>query len=237
MYRRKQCTEGSSVQKAVVTSVQKEAVYRRKQFTEGSSDQCTKGSSLQKEAVTSVQKEAVYRKKQCTEGSSVRKEAVYRRKQCTEGSSDQCTEGSSVQKEAMYRRKQCSEGSSVQKEAVYRRKQFTEVVTSVQKEAVYRSSEQRTEGSNVPRHVAGWCRTGDLTHVRRCRPEEGHDDMVEHQGNIVESQQDQQTKLVAILSTECCYQTIQVLKLHDELSVSRLFTRNPEIQKEKELSY
>ena len=152
MFGRKQCTEGSSVQKAVVTSVQKEAVYRRKQFTEGSSDQCTEGSS-------------------------------------------------------------------------------------VQKEAVYRSSEQRTEGSSVPRHVAGWCRTGDLTHVRRCRPEEGHDDMVEHQGNIVESQQDQQTKLVAILSTECCYQTIQVLKLHDELSVSRLFTRNPEIQKEKELSY
>ena len=151
--------------------------------------------------------------------TSVQKEAVYRRKQFTEGSSNQHTEGSSVQKEAMYRRKQCSEGSSVQKEAVYR------------------SSEQRTEGSSVPRHVAGWCRTGDLTHVRRCRPEEGHDDMVEHQGNIVESQQDQQTKLVAILSTECCYQTIQVLKLHDELSVSRLFTRNPEIQKEKELSY
>ena len=141
--------------------------------------------------------------------SSVQKEAVFRRKQCTEGSSEQCTEGSSVQKEAV---------SSVQKEAVYRRKQCT-------------------EGSSVPRHVAGWCRTGDLTHVRRCRLEEGHDDMVEHQGNIVESQQDQQTKLVTILSTECCYQTIQVLKLHDELSVSRRFTRNPEIQKAKDLSY
>ena len=115
---------------------------------------------------------------------------MYSRKQFTEGSSDQRTEESSVQKEAVYRRKQCTEGSS----------------------------EQHTEGSSVPRHVAGWCRTGDLTHVRRCRLEEGHDDMVEHQGNIVESQQDQQTKLVTILSTECCYQTIQVLKLHDELS-------------------
>ena len=192
MYRRKQCTEGSSeqctegssVQKEVVTSVQKEAVYRRKQSTEGGSDQCTEGSSVQKEAVSSVQQEA-----------------VYRRKKRPEGSSEQHTEGSSVQKEAVYRRKQC------------------------------------TEGSSVPRHVAGWCRTGDLTHVRRCRLEEGHDDMVEHQGNIVESQQDQQTKLVTILSTECCYQTIQVLKLHDELSVSRRFTRNPEIQKAKDLSY
>ena len=77
---------------------------------------------------------------------------------------------------------------------------------------------QCTEGSSVPRHVAGWRRAGDLTQVRRCGLEEGHDDMVEHQGNIVESQQDQQTKLVAILNTECCYQTIQVLKPHDELS-------------------
>ena len=136
---------------------------------------------------------------------------MYRRKQCTEGGSDQCTEGSSVQKEAV---------SSVQQEAVYRRKQRPEG-----------SSEQHTEGSSVPRHVAGWCRTGDLTHVRRCRLEEGHDDMVEHQGNIVESQQDQQTKLVTILSTECCYQTIQVLKLHDELSQFLCQDVSPEILK------
>ena len=127
---------------------------------------------------------------------------------------------SSVQKEAVYRRKQCTEGSS---------EQHTEG-SSVQKEAVYRRK-QCTEGSSVPRHVAGWCRTGDLTHVRRCRLEEGHDDMVEHQGNIVESQQDQQTKLVTILSTECCYQTIQVLKLHDELSQFLCQDVSPEILK------
>ena len=183
-------------------------MYRRKPpCTEGSSNQCTEGSREQKEAVTSVQKEAAT-SVQKEAATSIQKEAVYRRQQCTEGSS--------VQKEAVYRRKQCTKGSSVQKEAVYKRKQCTEG-SSVQKEAVYKRK-QCTEGSSVPRHVAGWCRAGDLTQVRRCGLEEGHDDMVEHQGNIVESQQDQQTKLVAILNTECCYQTIQVLKPHDELS-------------------